>query len=242
VAAPKDYYQVLGVGETASEEEIKKAYRRLAKKHHPDANPSGRKAAEERFKEISEAYETLSDPEKRRRYDEFRRYGGAGGLDDGAFRRGGAQGPGGVRVEYVDPGSFTDIFEQLFRGGFGGGAWRRGPVQAPPGEEEIVEEDDGFFKRRGLEVHCEVPVSVSQAALGAKLRVRAYGSGGRVELKLPPGTQPGTTFRLRGLGARAGNQSGDQFVTIRVVIPRTLTPRQRELLEELEKENRSARK
>lgn len=247
MAAPKDYYQVLGVGETASEDEIKKAYRRLAKKHHPDANPSGRKAAEERFKEISEAYETLSDPEKRRRYDEFRRYGAAsGGFDAESFRRGLAPGPGGVRVESVDPGSFVDIFEQLFgggfRGGFGAGAWRRGQPEEPPGEEEIVEENDGFFKRRGLAVYCEVPISVSQAALGTKLRVRAYGSGGRVEVRIPPGTQSGTTFRLRGLGARSGNQSGDQFVTIRVVIPRTLTPRQRELLEELEKETRSTRK
>jgi curved DNA-binding protein len=242
VAAPKDFYKVLGLTESATDDEIKKAYRRLAKKHHPDANPSTRKASEERFKEVSEAYETLSDPEKRGRYDQVRRYGGMPGgatLDEEMFRRGAGRSPGGMRVESIDPAAFSDLFGQFFRGGFGG--WSSEPAGAGAAEE-VVEENDGFFRRRGLDVHCEVPISISQAALGSRLRVRAYGTSGRAELKILPGTQPGTTFRLRGLGARSGNQAGDQFVTIRVVIPRTLSERQRELLEELEKETRSARK
>jgi DnaJ-class molecular chaperone len=240
VAASNDYYKVLGVSETASEEEIKRAYRRLAKKHHPDANPTNRKPSEEKFKQISEAYDVLSDPEKRRRYDEVRRYGGDGVPRDEMFR--GRPGAGGVHVEFADAGDIGDLFERLFRGG--GFGWRAGagvPGSAP-GDDEVVEESDGFFRRRGLDVHCEVPVSVSQAALGTRLRIRAYASNGRVELKVPPGTQPGTTLRLRGLGAKGGNQTGDQYVTIRVAVPRTLTPKQRELFEELEKEGRSARR
>ena len=241
MAAAKDYYKVLGVSETASEDEIKKAYRRLAKKHHPDANPTNRKTSEEKFKQISEAYDVLSDPEKKRRYDQLRRYGGENGVPyEEMFR--GWPGAGGVHVEFTDAGDFSDLFEQLFRGG--GYRWRAGAGAPGPasGEEEVVEESDGFFRRRGLDVHCEVPISVSQAALGARLRVRSYASNGKVELKVPPGTQPGTTLRLRGLGAKSGNQTGDQYVTIRVVVPRTLTPKQRELFEELEKESRSARR
>lgn len=236
MAAVRDYYRVLGVSESASGDEIKKAYRRLAKKHHPDANPSSRKSSEERFKEISEAYEVLSDPQKRRQYDEIRRYGGNVPFEE--ILRGGNRPGRGVRVEHGDAGELGDLFERLFRGGLRWGAGSGGAVE----EEEVVEENDGFFRRRGLDVHCEVPISMSQAALGARLRVRTYGANGRAELRIPAGTQPGTTFRLRGLGAKSGNQAGDQFVTIRVVIPRSLTPRQRELLEELEKEGRSARR
>jgi curved DNA-binding protein len=239
VAAVKDYYRILGVSESASEDEIKKAYRRLAKKHHPDANPSNRKGSEEKFKEISEAYDVLSDPQKRRQYDEIRRYGGQGIPFEEMFRGRGAGQQGGVHVEYGDGGAFGDLFEQLFReGGF---RWNS-TGGAAQGAGEVVEESDGFFRRRGLDVYCEVPISITQAALGARLRVRAYGTNGRAELKVPPGTQPGTTFRLRELGAKSGNRRGDQFVAIRVIIPRSLTPRQRELFEELEKESRSARR
>jgi molecular chaperone DnaJ len=141
-------------------------------------------------------------------------------------------------VEFGDGAAgLGDLFERLFAGGL---RWQT----AAPGagdSDEIVEENDGFFRRRGLDVHCDVPVSISQAALGARLRVRAYASGGRAELRVPAGTQPGTTFRLRGLGAGSGERRGDQFVTIRVVIPRALTPRQKELFEELEAETRATR-
>ena len=125
MAAPKDYYQVLGVSEAATVDEIKKAFRRLAKQYHPDRNPSNAQAAE-RFKEINEAQDVLSDPEKRKRYDRLRRYGaydgaGGGGRGPGA----GPQGPG-VDFDLSDLGSFGglgDLFSSIFgrRGAEGGG-------------------------------------------------------------------------------------------------------------------------
>ena len=125
MAAPKDYYQILGVSETATVDEIKKAFRRLAKQYHPDRNPSNAQAAE-RFKEINEAQDVLSDPEKRKRYDRLRRYGaydGAGGGGRGAGA--GPQGPG-VDFDLSDLGSFGglgDLFSSIFgrRGAEGGG-------------------------------------------------------------------------------------------------------------------------
>ena len=125
MAAPKDYYQILGVSETATVDEIKKAFRRLAKQYHPDRNPSNAQAAE-RFKEINEAQDVLSDPEKRKRYDRLRRYGaydGAGGGGRGAGA--GPQGPG-ADFDLSDLGSFGglgDLFSSIFgrRGAEGGG-------------------------------------------------------------------------------------------------------------------------
>src|SRR5437660_975658 len=120
MAARPDYYKILGVGKNASDEEIKKAYRRLARKYHPDRN-AGDKQAEERFKEISQAHDVLSDPEKRKAYDRgtgpFGGFAGSGGFDPGSFA-----------------GSFGDIFSNIFgggSGGAGGGSRQRGGASRP---------------------------------------------------------------------------------------------------------------
>src|SRR2546425_3746266 len=123
MAASKDYYQVLGVAETATVDEIKKAFRRLAKQYHPDRNPTNAQAAE-RFKEINEAHDVLSDPEKRKRYDQLRRYGAYAGAGRGGGA--GAPGSGGAEFDLSDLGSFGGLgglFSSLFgrRGGGGGG-------------------------------------------------------------------------------------------------------------------------
>src|SRR5438874_11717186 len=135
MAAPKDYYQVLGVSQTATVDEIKKAFRRLAKQYHPDRNPNNPQAAE-RFKEINEAHDVLSDPEKRKKYDQLRRYGafagggvGGGGAGAGRDFGGPSQGGGGGGADFdlADLGSFGglgDLFSSIFgrRAGAGTGA------------------------------------------------------------------------------------------------------------------------
>src|SRR2546430_15208207 len=135
MAAAKDYYQVLGVPETATVDEIKKAFRRLAKQYHPDRNPNNAQAAE-RFKEINEAQDVLSDPAKRKRYDQVRRYGAYAGAGGARGTGAGAQGPG-VDFDLSDLGSFCgvgDPFSSLFgrrRAGGWGPAGDAGGNQIP---------------------------------------------------------------------------------------------------------------
>lgn len=353
--AAKDFYQVLGVSEKATPAEIKKAYRKLAKQYHPDANPNNPQASET-FKQISEAHGVLSDPEKRQKYDTMRRLGAF----DPSARRGPAAGSGGrggisETFDFGDFGSMGlgDIFSSIFgkggkreepkgesveteleipfrtaalggkvpvslalnescptcggngaapgatlsqcpeckgrgtisfgQGGFAvnrpcpmcrgrgkvpsekcptcggvgetrqehnvmitvppgtesglkirlkgqGGAGRSG---APPGDLLVTfqVQPDRFFRRDGLDVVCDVSLNLAQAVLGTRLRVKTL-DGKKVVLKIPPGTQPGRKFRIKGEGIAKGDRRGDQLVTVQVALPEQLSPEQAELFKQ----------
>lgn len=352
MAAKRDYYEVLGVPRNATQEEIKQAYRRLARQYHPDVNKSP--DAEEKFKEINEAYQVLSDPEKRRQYDLFGHAGVTGGAAQGGAR---------VDFDFTDFPDITEIFEEFF--GFPGFGTRRRqrrvergsdiqvdvtltfqeavfgtekvievprwepcprcrgtrtepgtrPARCPQcggrGEVQYVQDslfgrfvrvsvcprcngegvvittpcqecggrgvvrrtrkvavdippgvDDGtlvrlkgegelgrnggppgdlyvrvqvqphpLFKREGKNILLDLPINVAQAALGDEVEIPTI-DGTTVKLTIPPGTQYGQTFRIRGKGApdvRNPNRRGDMLVTVRVVVPKKLTPEQKEL-------------
>jgi len=207
----KDYYQILGVDRNASPEEIKHAYRKLAMQHHPDRNP-GDKAAEEKFKEINEAHQVLSDPQKRARYDQLGRSysqwqqsGGAPGgfnWEDWITQ---SQGQGGVRVEYGDisdifgQGGFSDFFTQIF-GGMGG-----------------VRTQQRQATRTARPRNYEYPLTISlqEAYQGATRTVQVEDR--RMEVKLPAGAKTGTRVRMAGAApAGPGNQRGDLYLVLEV--------------------------
>jgi DnaJ-class molecular chaperone len=206
----KDYYKTLGVAKNASEKEIKAAYRRLARKHHPDVNPNNRQA-EARFKEINEANEVLSDPGKRKRYDEL-------GADWGAFESGVPRGGGGwgrsggrVRVKVggfeQDLGGFSEFFSTFFGGG---GQEARADAGGGSAEE--------LFGRRPAaraDVEREISVSLPEVLKGATRSIRG-GSERTVEVKIPPGVRDGSRLRVAGEGATAGGRSGDLYLRVRV--------------------------
>ena len=351
MAPAKDYYQILGVSDKASAADIKKAYRRLAKKYHPDANPDD-PAAAERFKEISEAQQVLSDPDKRKQYDLMRKYGAFAGAGRGAARGGGAapgadfdftkgfEGFGGLgdifssifgrkRAETAEPievmvsipfrtaavggkvpitvnlaeacptcggsgaapGSKVETCAECSGRGqvtFGQGAFsvsrpcpvcrgrgrvpekpcpqcggrgevalpKRLMVTVPPGTDTGTRlrlkgegqqgpggrrgdliiafevEPDRFLRRDGLDIYCMVPINLAQALLGSKIRVRTV-HGRRVALRIPPGTQPGQKFRIRGQGIERNGRRGDQYVEVEVRLPKKPTPEQEELIKQL---------
>jgi molecular chaperone DnaJ len=348
--AKRDYYEILSVARTASEQEIKSSYRKLAMQYHPDRNP-GDHAAEEKFKECTEAYAVLMDAEKRQRYDQFGHAGVSNGNGFSGFDPSNFQDFGDI---------FGDIFSDFFGVNVGGGRGRgrqqrggdaradlnltfeeaafgkkaqvkvrryepceqckgtgsssnkgpstcstcggrgqvryqqgffsvartcptcqgmgriitdpcskckgetrvmrehaiditvpagvedgtriryqdqgdAGPYGAPSGDLYIVlhVKPHSFFEREGKDLYCSVPISFSQAALGAEIVIPTL--DGEHKLKIPEGTQTGTTLRVKGKGVPALQQSGkgDLFVQLRVQTPAKLNKRQRELLEEL---------
>ena len=203
----KDYYKLLGVERTASADEIAKAYKKLARKHHPDLNP-GDKKAEENFKEINEAYEVLKDAEKRRLYDQLgpdwqhgQQFQGAPGFENAHFTFNG---------QSFDGAGFSDFFESLFgqagRGRQGGGF---GPD--PFG---------GFSSRprRGRDVEAEISISLEDAVKGGRRAITLAGAqGGRtLEVNIPAGIREGAKLRLAGQGDSVpGGASGDLFLRIK---------------------------
>jgi molecular chaperone DnaJ len=349
----KDFYKTLGVDEKASEDQIRRAYRKLAQKHHPDRNP-GDKNAEERMKDIAEAYDVLSDSKKRQEYDQIRRFGAAGpGGPGGGFGFGGPGGSWSGTVNVDDLGGFGDLFSSIFGGGRRGARQRArgedvngeahlsfddamrgatisvsvphqaacatcGGSGAKPGSNVttcsacgghgVIEEDQGVFSiprtcptcggrgriieqacetcrgdgrvtrtdpvrvrvpagvkggarirvrgrgnnggdlyvtihvaphrvfgRSGDDLTVQLPLTFTEAALGAEVRVPTL--NGSVTLRVPPGTQNGRTFRIRGKGAPKAKGFGDLLATARVVVPEKLSDAERELLEKFAAEH-----
>jgi curved DNA-binding protein len=227
--AKRDFYDILGVPRNASADEIKKAHRKLVRQYHPDVNKNNA-GATEKFKEVQEAYDVLSDPPKRKNYDQFGHAGvgveGAQGADPfEAFRRA-QQGRGGPRewrsgpnttVEDFDfsggggAGNFSDIFEQLFgagarAGGGGGRSGARGRMRPEPPPQ------------RGADVEHGVTLTFEQAARGTTLPLQISRDGKleTIDVKIPSGVKDGSRIRIKGRGQQSNGQAGDLFIITRV--------------------------
>ena len=316
--ADRDYYEVLGVKRDATADQIKKAYRGLARKHHPDANP-GDKTAESKFKEVQNAYDILTDPEKKARFDQFGLAAFESGMGGGfgprpggsewAARGGGV--PGGENIDFnqyfnirpgqgghveEDPsggGIFDDIISRMrgdrtgrrrapsrpaeaeasitipfltaVRGGEtsielerDGGHRDTKVVRIPPGLESgaklrlkgqgntsgtvdliltVSVEPHPYFTRVGRDLSVEVPVSVSEAVLGARIEVPTL--NGPKALPIPPGTSTGRRLRLKGQGVPASKTlpDGDLYLVIKVVVPAKVDDESRALMEQFAARN-----
>lgn len=291
MATKRDYYDVLGVSKSATTEELKRVYRKLALEWHPDRNKSAN--ANEKFKEINEAYAVLSDPKKKASYDQF---GHAAFSREAGSDYAGQQGPfagqgpfsyyysssGGGQSPFGDVGFDPfDIFEQFFGGGFSANQTRqrrqvyeisidfmeavkgvtkevhiprgqagegslRKSIKIPAGVDtgSRIRFDDfdivldvrpsKEFKREGDDLIIDQEATFSQLAIGAVIEVSTI--DGPLNIRIQPGTQPGTLIRLRAKGVphvRAGGR-GDQYVRMTLYVPTHLSRRQQELLEELE--------
>lgn len=208
MAGKRDYYEVLGVSKNASDDEIKKAYRKLAIKYHPDKNP-GDKEAEAKFKEINEAHDVLSDKQKRARYDQFG-HAGVGGAGFGGAG-GGAGNPFGGGFNYngqtfnfdFGGGGLDDILGSLF--GFGSAGGSRRP-------------------RRGADYQTAVTISFEEAIFGTTETISVEGKS--IKVKIPAGIDDGMSIRLRGKGGPApegGSEAGDLYVRVKVKPHKSLT-------------------
>ncbi|MGQ9545606.1 MAG: DnaJ C-terminal domain-containing protein [Dehalococcoidia bacterium] len=228
--AAKDYYQILGVSRNASEREIKQAYRRLARQYHPDLNP-GDKSAEAKFKEINSAYEVLSDPEKRKKYDQF------GDKWEYAEQFAKSGGPGGVRwdfskggttFEYGDLSGLGDIFSTLFGDSGIGFKTNRGPQRGQDIESpvELTLEEAYHGSTRLMQLQTEEPCTAcgGTGRVGNRRCTMCNGTGRKViskrlEVKIPAGVRDGSKIRIVGEGGpgRAGGSNGDLYLVVKVL-------------------------
>ena len=279
-----NYYQTLGIKRDASDKEVKQAFRRLARKYHPDVNP-GDKASEAKFKEVNQAYEVLSDPEKRRKYDQF----GQNWKYADQFPQGGFQAhSAGATVDFSDLGGFGAIFGDMFgrRGGartaqrstvevkadvsleeaysganrtvqLPGSQGKRLEVQVPPGVDNgsrvhVTAGDTELylvtrvaphrrFTRKGADLYLDLSLPLVDAVLGSEQEVPTI--KGKVMLTVPPESQNGQMFRLKGQGMPhlgRPEQRGDLFATLKIMLPTNLTEQERDLFGSL-KELRTAK-
>ncbi|MGE5196204.1 MAG: DnaJ domain-containing protein [Anaerolineae bacterium] len=229
----RDYYALLGVSRGASQEEIRKAYREAVLRTHPDRVPqSQKKEAEERFKEISEAYAVLCDPEKRSLYDSYgqsgihKRYGSS----EEIFREADFA---SIFEELASFGFEGDLFEHLFKGlgaGFGPSRSKGKRFHFTVPEESMPEESVSGGASSSKKETLRVEISVAKAILGGAIRVPTF--DGSVTMKIPAGTQSGTLFRLKGKGGfSARGNVRDLIVKVDVRIPSLLSPEQRRLIQ-----------
>ena len=218
----RDYYDILGISRKASQEEIKKAYRQLARKYHPDVSKEADAAA--KFKEVQEAYDVLSDPQKRTAYDQFGHAGvgmGAGAAPDRSERW--SYGPGGAKVyTWTNEGrpgepdfDMNDLFGDLFSGAARTDRWTRGRGRARPRPETA----------RGTDVEHQVTLAFEQAVWGTKMRLSLQQPNEQgqvhsetIEVKIPPGVTNGSKVRVKGKGnpGFAGGAPGDLYITVNV--------------------------
>ena len=241
MAAKRDYYEVLGVAKNADEKTIKKAYRKLAKKYHPDTN-AGNPDAEKKFKEVTEAYSVLSDPEKKKMYDQFGHAAfdqSAGGSYQGSGFGNGFQGfksgPGGYQ-EYHFTGNaddiFGDMFKDIFHGsnskstdGFGGHGFHR---------SSFYDDGSGFggfggfgnhgsagFDQKGQDLNASVSVTFDEAAVGGDKRITLQDQSGKaqtLEVHIPAGIDSGKSIRLRGKGMPGTGKGGAGDLLLKVTV------------------------
>ncbi|SHJ82500.1 curved DNA-binding protein [Malonomonas rubra DSM 5091] len=218
----KDYYKILGVDRQADEKEIKKAYRKLARKYHPDVNPADSTAAA-KFQDVNEANEVLSDPEKRKQYDllgsQWRQYRQSGGTaEDFNWGASTSDGPQNYSYRTLDPeefeelfgsgGGFSDFFTNLF-----GGADRQQPHAGKGGQKFYHQPQP----RRGGDFEHPLQVTLEEAFHGTK-RVLEWEGGRKIDVKIPPGVKTGSRVRLKSQGGAgsSGGQAGDLYLTIEV--------------------------
>ena len=213
-----DYYKILGVSKDIPQKDVRDAYRKRAKQFHPDLHPNDPKA-KAKFQALNEAYDVLSDPEKRKKYDQY----GENWRNADSFQGGGGFGGGnpfeGFDFSSFRSGGFSSFFNDLFGGG---------------GRKTRNSASD-IFSRGGLSKDIEANVSIDMytALLGGEVMI-TLGGGDKIKLKVKPETQPGTKVRLRGKGKTLGDGTkGDLIITYKVTLPLHLSERQKQLLHEM---------